>query len=229
MNNCTSKCSKDHMEESYIDFHTHTQSVLDGVITVYNLLLHEKTGIPKHFYSAGLHPWHADKLSKVELSRVLDLHGTSSNFVAFGETGLDKVCKVPIQIQQDVFELQLNKAAILSKPVIVHCVKAWEEMLEITNHYHVPMILHGYNGSDQLTVNLVKRGFFFSIGSMILNPNSRIGHAIQHIPLSSILCETDESDQPIQSVYEAVCGYLKMKETDFRRTVIENFVRLRDI
>ena len=106
-------------------------------------------------------------------------------------------------------------------------MKAWEEMLEITNHYHIPMILHGYNGSDQLTANLVKRGFFFSIGHMILNPDSRISHAINHIPLSSIFCETDESDASIQSVYNAVSGYLKMKEPDFRRAAFENFVRLR--
>jgi len=215
------------MEESYIDFHTHKQSAPDGVITLYNLLLHEETDIPQRLYSAGLHPWYADKLSAVELSRELALHESSSNLIALGETGLDKVCKIPIQLQQDIFELQLNKAVILSKPVIIHCVKAWEEMLEITRHYHIPMILHGYNGSDQLTVKLVKEGFFFSIGTMILNPNFRIGQAIQHIPLSSIFCETDVSDQTIQSVYKAVSGYLKIKDTDFRRTVFENFVRLR--
>jgi TatD DNase family protein len=212
--------------DNYINFHTHKQSASDGVITVYNLLLHEETDIPKQFYSAGLHPWYADKLSTAELSRVLDLHGTSTNLIALGEAGLDKVCKIPIQLQQDIFELQLNKAVILHKPVIIHCVKAWEEMLEITRHYHIPMILHGYNGSDQLTANLVKRGFFFSIGHMILNSDSRISHAIHHIPLSSIFCETDESDESIQSVYHAVCGYLRMKELDFRRNIIENFVRL---
>ncbi len=212
--------------DNYIDFHTHKLSTPDGVITVYNQLLHEDAGIPKRYYSAGLHPWYADKLSAAELSRVLDLHGSSPDLIALGETGIDKVCKIPIQLQQDIFELQLNKAVILSKPVIIHCVRAWEEMLEITRHYHIPMILHGYNGSDQLTANLVKRGFFFSIGTMILNPNSRIGHAIQHIPLSSIYCETDESNESIQSVYNAVSGYLKMEEPDFRRNVRGNFARL---
>jgi TatD DNase family protein len=213
--------------DNYINFHTHKQSTSDGIITVYNQLLHEDTGIPKQFYSAGLHPWYADKLTAAELSRVLDLHGNSSNLIALGETGLYNVCKIPIQLQQDIFELQLNKAVILSKPVIIHCVKAWEELLEITRHYHIPMILHGYNGSDQLTANLVKRGFFFSIGPVILNPASRISHAIHQIPLSSIFCETDESDEAIQSVYHAISGYLKMNETDFRRTIIENFVKLR--
>jgi len=212
--------------DNYINFHTHKLSASDGVITVYNQLLHEEAGIPEHFYSAGLHPWYADKLTAEELSRILDHHGSNPNLVALGETGLDKVCRIPIQLQQDIFELQLNKAVTLCKPVIILCVKAWEEMLEITRHYHIPKVLHGYNGSDQLTANLVKRGFFFSIGPLILNPNSRIGHAINHIPLSSIFCETDESDESIQSVYNAVSGYLKMKETDFRRNVSENFARL---
>ena len=101
--------------DNYINFHTHKLSTQDGVITIYNQLLHEDAGIPKQLYSAGLHPWYADKLPAAELSRILDLHGNNSNLVALGETGLDKVCKIPIQLQQDIFELQLNKAVILSK------------------------------------------------------------------------------------------------------------------
>ncbi|MCK9641086.1 MAG: TatD family hydrolase [Prolixibacteraceae bacterium] len=211
-----------------INFHTHKQSDQDGQITIYNQLLHEATGAPDGLYSAGLHPWHADKLSVVQLSKVLDMHKDSKYLVALGETGLDKVCKIPINTQLDIFELHLNKAVILEKPVIIHCVKAWEEMFEVTSHYHVPMILHGYNGSDQLTANLVKRGFFFSVGPMILNPNSRIYHAINHIPPSALFCETDDSDHSIQSIYHAVSGKIKMTEMDLKRTVFENFVRLRN-
>jgi TatD DNase family protein len=212
--------------DNYIDFHTHKQSETEGVISVYNQLLHEETDIPKQLYSAGLHPWHADKLSATELSQLLDIHAANKNLVALGETGLDKVCQIPLPIQLNIFELQLNKAVIMGKPVIIHCVRAWEEMIEITKPYDVPMILHGYNGSDQLTANLVKRGFYFSVGPLILNRNSKICHAINHLPLSSIFCETDDTALPIQSIYKAVSGYLKMKETDFRRTVFENFVRL---
>src|SRR5512133_2672798 len=102
--------------DNYINFHTHKQSTSDGIITVYNQLLHEDARIPKQFYSAGLHPWYADKLTATDLSRVLDLHGSCSNLIALGETGLDKVCKIPFQLQQDIFELHLNKAVILHKP-----------------------------------------------------------------------------------------------------------------
>ncbi len=214
--------------DNYINFHTHKQSISDGVRTVYNQLLHEETDLPKQLYSAGLHPWHADKLTASELSRILDLHRSSLNLVALGETGLDRVCKIPIQLQQDIFELQLNKAVIMNLPVIIHCVKAWEEMLAITRHYHIPMVLHGYNGSDQLTENLVKRGFYFSVGPLILNPNSKISHSINHIPPSALFCETDDSDISIQSIYHAVSDKVKMAETDLKRIVFENFVRLRN-
>lgn len=211
----------------YIDLHTHQQHPKDDVIAVYNQLLHEETVIPTHLFSAGLHPWYADQLSLEILSAALDKSSTSRNFVAFGETGLDKVCKIPMQIQQDVFELHLNMAVKKKKPLIIHCVKAWDELIEISSNYQTTKTLHGYNGSAELTKRLLQQGFSFSIGKEILNQSSKIHSSVQFIPCSSLFCETDTSDISIKHIYKGLCTILQMQEEDFKGKIFENFARLR--
>ena len=211
----------------YIDLHTHQQHPVDDAIIVYNRLLHEVTDIPDLPFSAGLHPWYADQLSLEVLSMTLDQNASSPNLIAFGETGLDKVCSIPLQIQLDVFELHLKKAVERRYPVILHCVKAWDELIEISSNYQTIKILHGYNGSIELTKRLLQQEFLFSIGQGILIPTSKIHSAIQLIPCNSIFCETDNSAISIETIYQGVCTALQMKDGDLRSKIFENFTNLR--
>jgi len=213
--------------DTYIDIHTHQVRSGENVIAVSNQMLHERGHTPTQLFSAGLHPWHADQLSPESLSEALDHAATYQNMIAYGETGLDKVCEIPLKLQQDVFELHLRKAVKWKKPVILHCVKAWDELIEIAAGYHLLMILHGYNGSNQLTERLLQRGFCFSIGKSILNPASKIRHSIHLIPPSSLFCETDTSEISIQSIYAAVSSALKIEEKKLIRCILNNFNRLR--
>ena len=213
--------------DQYIDFHTHRQPWDNEVISVCNLMLHEKTDAPERLFSAGLHPWYSDQLSLDILVAALDQIVSHSNMVAFGETGLDKVCNIPLQIQQDVFEIHLKKAVEHNKPLILHCVKSWDEIIEISSGYPVKKILHGYNGSVELTERLLQEGFYFSVGSAILNPKSKISSSIQTIPPASLFCETDTSQFSIKSVYQAASEALKMEEDVLKSIVYGNFNRLR--
>jgi len=213
--------------DTYIDLHTHHQDSAEDVLPVYNLMLNDICTPPTGLFSAGLHPWHADQLSPEELSLQLDQLLTNTNMVAIGETGLDKVCAIPFQLQQDIFNLHLEKAAKNNQPVVIHCVKAWEELIEITDGYHLTRILHGYSGSMELTKRLLAKGFCFSVGKEILNPSSKIQRSIQAIPLTSIFCETDDSAISIQAIYEGVGTALKIKTEELRVALFDNFVRLR--
>jgi TatD DNase family protein len=211
----------------YIDLHTHRIRQDDGVISVCNMMLHASSEIPTHLFTAGLHPWYADQLSTENLRWRLDQCVMVENFVAFGETGLDKVCKVPMQLQLDAFELHLNKAVEHCKPIILHCVKAWDELTEMADSYPAIKILHGYNGSTQLTDRLLKSGFLFSIGKGILNSTSKIHSAINIIPVTSLFCETDTSDVSIQEIYKGFATARKVTETELRDTIYANFSSLR--
>jgi TatD DNase family protein len=211
----------------YIDLHTHLPPKEDHVIAVCNLMLQDAPDDPQHLFTAGLHPWYADQLSLDLLSELLDRCEANPDFVAFGETGLDKACSIPMKIQMDVFDLHLRKAGQHGKPLIIHCVRAWEELIEIAANNPVIKILHGYNGSEQLTGRLLQSGFHFSIGKSIINPASKIHQAIHLIPLSSVFCETDTSDVPIQEIYQGVSAALKIRDEDLRRAIYDNYVRIR--
>ena len=212
--------------DQYIDFHTHRKCFDKDVIAVYNQQLHEKKDAPEGFFSAGLHPWYADQIPLDILSSTLDQLVSNSNMAAYGETGLDKVCSIPLQVQQDVFDLHLKKAVEHDKPLILHCVKSWDEIIEISCGYPVKKILHGYNGSVELTGRLLQKGFYFSVGSSILNPNSKICHSIKSIPPTSLFCETDTSQLSIRSIYTGVCAALKMEEDALRSILFDNFQQL---
>jgi TatD DNase family protein len=212
-------------DRPYIDLHTHQiVSELD-VVSVYNLMLDKTSDLPEFPFSAGLHPWYAAQLSLEKLSFALDLCASNLHLNAFGETGLDKACNIPFRLQLDVFELHLKKATEHSKPLILHCVKAWDELIEIVAKYPVIKILHGYTGSEELTNRLVKKGFYFSVGEAILKPDSKIGRSIQMIPTSALFLETDTSKFPIQDIYHAAAIALHIGEQELRGCIFENFLR----
>ena len=98
-------------------------------------MLNESSDLPLQPFSAGLHPWHADQISLETLSARLKECLVSPDLVAIGETGLDKVCKTAMNLQKDVFEFQLEIASRIHKPVIIHCVRAWDELIEISSNY----------------------------------------------------------------------------------------------
>ncbi|MEI7421755.1 MAG: TatD family hydrolase [Prolixibacteraceae bacterium] len=211
----------------YIDLHTHGNVRKNDEIKVFNLLLNESSDIPLLPFSAGLHPWYADQLSVDDLSKRLNQCLQSPDLFAIGETGLDKVCKTALNLQLDIFECQLKIASENNLPVIIHCVRAWEELIEISGNYHSTKILHGYQGGVQLTERLLKKGFCFSIGKAILNSGSAIQSSIHLIPKTSLFCETDTSVVSIKEIYEKICAILKLHEEDLRKTIFENYKKLK--
>lgn len=210
----------------YVDFHTHLNFQSPEVVSVYNLMLHEKVHTPTGKYSAGLHPWFADYYSCMEISIILEECACDNHLIAFGETGLDKSCQVPLQVQQDIFEIHLKKAVEKSKPVVLHCVRAWDEIIEQTSGFPGAKVLHGYNGTVELTKRLLNHNFLFSIGTAIINPTSKINRSLLFIPVKSIFCETDTSKYSIQNIYASVSDKLNMNDGELRKVVFANFNRL---
>lgn len=191
-------------------------------------MLNETSAIPSDPFSAGLHPWHADQLSLENLSHRLTQYLESPELVAIGETGLDKVCKTAMNVQMDVFEFHLKIASENNLPVIIHCVKAWEELIEISANHHYVKILHGYQGGVQLTERLLKKGFCFSIGKAVLVADSGIQSAIHLIPKTSLFCETDTAEISITDIYGKVCNLLQLHNEDLRKIIFENYERIKD-
>lgn len=142
--------------------------------------------------SVGIHPWHASE-NRIEL---LDELATDPRVVAIGETGFDTLRGPSAEIQTKVFRHQALLAERLEKPLIIHCVKAWDALLAQQRllRPETPWIIHGFRGNPQLCRQLLSRGLKISLGYHF-NP---LTAAI--IPTESIFIETDDTPVDISEV-----------------------------
>ena len=77
----------------------------------------------------------------------LKIFSKTDSVLAIGECGLDKACDTNFKLQQQVFTTQVNWANEIKKPLIIHCVRAYGEVLSLLqkNNNKVPVIFHGFN------------------------------------------------------------------------------------
>lgn len=135
----------------YYDIHTHQPSVHPEDIAIVNTIIREECDLsmPAQWCSAGIHPWYIYNVDK-QIS-CLESVASSSAIVAIGEAGLDKLVKTPLDIQKNVFLRQAELAEKLNKPLIIHCVKAWGELIAVRKIVkpHIPWIIHGFRGNGE--------------------------------------------------------------------------------
>lgn len=206
----------------YINVHSHNQHD-DNSITIIN----NRLGFDTHLhidkpFSVGIHPWDT-KLSQSKLVQELESYLNHKNCLALGECGLDKLLQISITQQIEVFETQLALASQYNKPVLIHCVKAYDEVINCCLPYlnKIPLIIHGFNKSSEMAQQLISKGFYLSINqSFILKENSDLSV----IPIDKLFIETDDKqDYKIQELYALVAQKLNMKETLLKAKIYSNF------
>ena len=79
--------------------------------------------------TVGIHPWQA---LVGDISAIEDSITTAD---AVGEIGLDFACSVPREEQMRIFRAQLTLAEQHQKPVVLHCVRAFEEVMRILRDF----------------------------------------------------------------------------------------------
>lgn len=210
----------------FINFHTHHEEPSSGIVTVCNLELQDiNPPMDDGFYTAGIHPWKAND-ENIE-DRMAKLVGLLSHpkLIGIGEIGLDKVNGPGIDIQEKVFTQQLAIASQFNKPVIIHCVKAWDELIAAKKDHGLTLnwAIHGFNGSAELAKQLVNKNFYLSIGESILNEKSKVGSALSEIPLDRLFIETDASTQSLETLYRAVAQKLEASVDLLSHQIAKNF------
>ncbi len=162
----------------FVDIHTHPNRVESETIIVQNIYpgdnFAEFSG--RNFYSVGLHPWHLTSPEQNnELIKVVEEALEFDHVCFVGESGLDKNIRVDFEEQKRVFRAHAFLAEDFKRPLIIHCVKAYNELIEIRKMLHpeMPWILHGYTGNVPTTKQLGKYGFLFSFGKSIFNNKSK--------------------------------------------------------
>ena len=101
--------------------------------------------------SIGLHPWHLDEGRTAQTCCDLNPWLSLPQVVAIGETGIDRLRGGKIELQLEIFEHQARLAEELNKPLIVHCVKAFDEIIRLykKSFKNEPWVIHGFRGKAE--------------------------------------------------------------------------------
>jgi TatD DNase family protein len=209
----------------FFDVHTHTFSKDKNVFSIVNTYPNSSSFTQP--FSIGIHPWFLKK-DKIEEELVLvENKLQNKNCFALGECGLDTLIAVDFELQKEVFQKQFQLSEKYKKPLIIHCVKAHQEIIEIKKEVNPKQvwILHGFNKNKQLAESLLKNGIILSFGSEIIK-NKKLQEVFIELPVSSILLETDASELEIQEIYQKASEIKNSSLTDLQLAIYQNFKRI---
>ena len=213
------------MNIPFIDIHTHNPVNSEEIISVPSFFIQD-IDLQKDInilFTAGIHPWHATEYSTEQVTTMLDHLTKQPNLIAFGETGLDKACAADYQLQKQLFELHIEYAEKYRKPVIIHAVKSWNELILYFKQTKVSFVLHGYSEGIELTKQLIDLGCYFSLGKSILQNTSRFREAVQIIPPTSLFLETDASTFEIVEIYREASKLMDIPLEELKIQINNNF------
>lgn len=216
--------------EKYINIHAHrvADDPFEQVITNLNCKEYdERVEVPGAIYSIGFHPW---EIVGSDMSACIEkIHSAAANsrIVAIGETGIDKAIGTSVEIQTELFERQVEIAVLNRLPVIIHAVKATQELLDFKKSHQpdVPMIIHGFRGNKQTAEGLIAAGYYLSVGHTVVH-SAKLAEAVKAVPLERIFIETDESPVPIHKLYLYIAELMDISEQELQQHMSEKLKRL---
>jgi TatD DNase family protein len=179
------------------------------------------------YCSVGTHPWQASSAWSEADGNSLDTALSHTECIAIGEVGLDRVTGPDLGLQRAVLNEQLDVAAARDLPVILHCVRAHADLMQLRKKRgdSNPWIIHGFAGHGELADQLLRQGFYLSFGDALLSTGAKVREALTHVPVDRIFFETDESTTDIRLIYRTAADVLGVALIELRRAVHENFTR----
>jgi TatD DNase family protein len=132
-----------------------------------------------------------------------------------------------MELQRSVFMEQAKIAEGLNKPLIIHCVRAWDELLKMHRLIKpsAPWMVHGFRGKKELAAQLLSRGMYISFWfDFIIRPES--SYLVRFIPRERIFLETDGADTDIRDIYSKVANDLGIEISELKNIIIRNFNEL---
>lgn len=211
----------------YIDIHVHGGKPAPGIFILESLMAHEdklpedKPGV---LYTYGIHPWFLSEENEKQFISSVENVVTLPGVIAIGEAGFDRMRGPSIDLQRTVFEKQVIISEKLNMPVVVHCVRAWEELLSVKKKLKpkMPWLVHGFRGNVELASQLLSKGFYLSLWfDFVLRPES--GNLLRQIPADRIFLETDGAEVDIRTIYNKVANDLNMTVDSLKLIILKNF------
>ena len=223
----------------FVDIHTHIDN--QAVIKILDDKFEEKV-----LTTWGVHPWevscHFDwgEAEWRNLSQTIDaelsysgdfstsFHSARNDVIAIGEVGLDKVHKETFEKQVEVFEEMIRLSESYRKPMIVHCVRAYSEIIEIRKKTKakMPWVIHGFNSSVETMRQLIGHDMYISLGEVLYHNENQAIKILKDIPLDRLFLETDVSERDIKDVYAKTAELMECDVDFLCKQIFENYGRL---
>jgi TatD DNase family protein len=210
----------------FFNLHTHNFTNQPEVVELVNQYPQEfDDAIP--FYSIGIHPWYIDEKTLENDLEIIEDKLQQKNCLAIGECGLDKRIEISLELQKIAFEKQLALAEKYQKPVVIHCVAAFQEVIEIKKRLKitVPMLIHGFSKNEQVAKQLIDAGFYISFGKYLLR-NPALESVFKSVPNNRFFLETDTIEEGIREVYTLAAKYKEIELGELQEIVNKNFTRV---
>lgn len=199
----------------FFDFHHHKKYIKDGI---YNLDIGQIP--PDSPYSIGIHP---NDIDSNDIDRQLSWMKSMmfQNCFAIGECGLDSLVPIDQKIQEEVFLKQIHISNEVKKPVIIHCVRKFYEVISFKKKAEQPMIIHGFNKKRKVAEDLLANNFYLSFGKAVLD-NLSLQDILKNTPLDQFFLETDNEDFKIEELYLKVSEIKEISLEDLNEQILEN-------
>lgn len=213
----------------FIDIHRHSPIDNKEIKTVINL--DKDFAAPANqLFTVGIHPWWIKEINLKDGLKKMSELSESEHFLAFGEMGLDRAIETDFDLQIKYFEAQIELAKLFSKKVvIIHCVRAFNEILSVVNRLRYPgvLIFHDFNAGEVIAQELTKKGHILSFGRHLFNPVTKAYKVFEQVPLTQILLETDDWYQvEIEGVYQEAAKLRGIEFMEFKKIIHDNYQRI---
>jgi TatD DNase family protein len=212
----------------YINIHDHGAMPSEGQFTIDNIMVHEgrrpviNQGVA---YTVGAHPWFITPDNRLTLmARVRDF-SVHPGVIAIGETGFDRLKGASPELQKEVFIEHAEIAESLGMPLIIHCVRAYDEVLAMKKSIgpKVPWLLHGFRGKPELVRQLTSKGIYLSAWvEWAIRPLS--AESLKAVPEDMLFLETDGFDVAIEPVYKVVASHIGVEAEELRERIYKNYL-----
>ncbi|MET3537765.1 TatD family hydrolase [Chryseobacterium limigenitum] len=205
----------------FFDFHHHKKNVTYGI---YNLDINNIP--PDSLYSIGIHPQDISIESIDNQINWLQSNITENCF-AIGECGLDSFVEIDQKIQEDVFLSQIKISNEVKKPLIIHCVRKFYEVISFKKRAEQAMIIHGFNKKQSIAEDLLKNNFYLSFGKAVLY-NLSLQNILKITPLDKIFLETDNEYFNIEDLYQKTSELKGISLEKLNEQIVENLETIKN-
>jgi len=194
----------------FVNLHTHFIES-NHVLSIFQA---SKVAINQPF-SVGLHP-----LSPIPFAENILSH---PNCIAIGECGLDKRSHLTLAQQIRLFEQQIMLSESFHLPVIIHCVKAWEEIRVLHREHQpkMPWMMHGLS-KHHLIDKVLSEGLIPSFGTSILN-NEKLLSGLETLSEKDYFIETDDAKIHVSALYHVIAKRKRIILDDLKTAQYEKF------